>query len=58
MITEETASKICPNFFSIRSAVGKRSWEIMREEGVPWEKAITRAWREAKDRCAKFGYIV
>ena len=48
----------CYDFREIRSWVMYRAWEILETEKVPFRTAISRAWDDAKRKCAELGAIV
>jgi len=59
MILKEPPTKEeCFDFRAIRARVMCRAWEIMEEERVPFREAITKAWKNTKEACAKVKAII
>ena len=54
---EEAALKLtpemCSSFRGIRSFVMRRAHQLMRQEGIPFSRAMKRAWAEAKISCLR-----
>lgn len=45
------ATPRCYDFSGSRRFSACRAWEIMETEKVSWQEAITRAWKELKEKC-------
>jgi len=50
-----TPAEVCKDFREIRRWVLCRAWELMETEGLRFRDAISRAWIEAKEKCAAHG---
>lgn len=41
----------CYDFQGSRRFSACRAWQVMEEEKIPWQEAISKAWRELKEKC-------
>lgn len=41
----------CYDFQGSRRFSACRAWQVMENEKIPWQKAISRAWGELKEKC-------
>lgn len=41
----------CYDFSGTRRYAACRAWQLMEEEKISWQEAISRAWQEIKSKC-------